>query len=53
LKLSSGPPEPASVAPPFACTSDGKALSKGMIRTAVPLRRALRAAAPTQLNAVR
>jgi len=53
LKLAPGPPELASVAPPLACTSPPKALSKGMTRTAVPSRCALPPAAPAQLNAVR
>jgi len=53
LKLTPGPPDLALPRPPFACTAARKALSKGMICTAVPSRRAFRPAAPAQLNAVR
>jgi hypothetical protein len=53
MKLTPWPPEPASAAPPFACTSMAEALSKGMDRTAVSSRCALRPAAPAQLMPVR
>ena len=53
MKLAPGPPERASVTPPFRCTSIEKTLSKGMNRTAVPSRSALRPAAPVQLMPVR
>jgi len=49
LKLAPGPPDQAFVSPPFACTSDRKALSTHMTCTAVPSRCALRPAAPAQL----